>query len=203
MKSNTISIFPLVTIAFMAIALILLSVAFGASAAEDAPDAVNNRPYDSIEGVVTDITTSDGNTLVWIESETKGQNVLVVSESTYLAGGMDLAALSVGDLVTGFYKTNAPMIMIYPPQYALVAMRVVGKDGTMMTLDVFDENMLNLSQSLKLNIGENTVILNRDGQPYEGPLSDVPLLVSYFIMTKSIPAQTPPIEIIVLSDIAS
>lgn len=39
---------------------------------------------------------------------------MIVSKETYIVGDKEIA---VGDLVTGYYNANAPMILIYPPQY--------------------------------------------------------------------------------------
>lgn len=53
---------------------------------------------------------------------------------------------------------------------------------------------------LKLNISEDTKIITRDGEIFKGGLENKKLVVIYTISTKSIPAQTTPSKVIVLSE---
>jgi len=85
------------------------------------------------------------------------------------------------------------MIMIYPPQYTLTAVAKV-QEGVFTKADRFDSNLLSKDQELKLNLAEGIEVINGDLEN----LTDRDLLVVYDVTTKSIPAQTTPLKIVVL-----
>jgi len=102
------------------------------------------------------------------------------------------------------------MIMIYPPQYSIEIIAPV-LEGINIKADKFDNDLLSYDKNLKLNISEDTEILWENGttinwikQPtiseLETVLANRQLIVLYSFTTKSIPAQTTPSKIIVLSE---
>lgn len=118
----------------------------------------------------------------------------VVEPDTYF---VDHVMVSVGDRVTGFYDGDAPVPMIFPPQYRAI---VMAKDSPRqdVKVDFFNRNLLSSDGSLKLNISRDTQILLENGQMFNRNPANRYLIVVYSATTRSIPAQTTPSQIIVL-----
>jgi hypothetical protein len=89
--------------------------------------------------------------------------------------------------------------MIYPPHYAVEAI-IVEDPNQNIAVGVFDENLINTDNSLKLNLSGDTQIITQGGAPYTASLANRKLVVYYDGATKSIPAQTTPKKIVVLYD---
>ena len=66
-------------------------------------------------------------------------------------------------------------------------------------VDRFGQTLLSSDQTLKLNIGDTTEIILQDGKPFAGELANRDLVVFYDVATRSIPAQTTPQKVVVLS----
>lgn len=118
----------------------------------------------------------------------------VVSPTTYF---VDHVMIVVGDRITGFYDANAPVPLIYPPQYRAL---VIAKDNPYQNVkvDYFNSQLVSSDGSLKLNIAPNTLILLENGQAFIGSVANRNLIVVYGASTRSIPAQTTPYKIIVV-----
>ena len=65
-------------------------------------------------------------------------------------------------------------------------------------VDYFNKDLVSGNGQLKLNIGPRTHVLLPNNQIFLGNLGNQDLVVIYGPSTKSIPAQTTPIEVIVL-----
>lgn len=118
----------------------------------------------------------------------------VVSPNTYF---VDSVTLNIGDRVTGFYDGNAPVPLIYPPQFrAIVMTRDNGYQN--VKLDFFNSELISSDNTLKLNIGPNTKIVLENNQLFTQDPANRNLIVVYGATTKSIPAQTTPSKIIVM-----
>jgi len=99
---------------------------------------------------------------------------------------------------TAYVDGNKPMILIYPPQYSPELVIVQTDEIGFAEVAQFDENFAN--ESLKLNISDETVIENLSGTAVEAKdIVGVDVAVFYKFTTFSIPAQTTPSKIIVLS----
>jgi hypothetical protein len=156
--------------------------------------------FNSFTGTVkaiTDFEGVEGSKFVLVESSDGEEANIILSKHTYV---LNNAAIAVGSVVTGYYDANAPMIMIYPAQYNAEVIVVDNKDYN-VKVDLFDENLLSSDQFLKLNISDETEIILQDGTAFKGVLANRKLIVLYGASTKSIPAQTTPDKIIVLSQI--
>lgn len=154
-------------------------------------------PFGSVTGTVKEITEPQkGVKHLLIQDASGGEARLVITEDTYVLDG---AEAKIGDTVTGFYNPNAPMLLIYPPQYNTEIL-VVHQEGQNVKADLFDENLVSSDGFLKLNVREDTEVITQDGNPFTEKLANKKLLVVYDIATKSIPAQTTPLKIIVLSE---
>ncbi len=118
----------------------------------------------------------------------------VVAPTTYF---VDHAMVAVGDRVTGYYDANAPVPLIYPPQFrALVMVRDTAYQN--VKVDHFNRRLESSDGTLKLNISPTTRILLENGQAFTGSPANRNLIVVYGASTRSIPAQTTPTSIIVM-----
>lgn len=161
-------------------------------------DKEDKMVFGSFRGTVVEIkdfTPIEGAKIISLEDEDKMPINMIVSKDTYVVNN---AEIQVGSTVTGYYQANSPMILIYPPQYNPVVV-VVESDDYQVKVDAFNEDLVSSDNMLKLNISEDTKIVTQDGQPFEGQLGNQKLVVLYTISTKSIPAQTTPIQVTVLS----
>ncbi|WP_449540406.1 hypothetical protein [Ferdinandcohnia sp. Marseille-Q9671] len=118
----------------------------------------------------------------------------VISPTTYF---LDHVMVSIGDRVTGFFDANAPVLLIYPPQYQAL---IIAKDHPYQNVkvDFFDNQLVSSDGQLQLNISMYTPILLQNNQPFNLPPTNRNLLVVYGPTTMSIPAQTTPYKIIVM-----
>lgn len=118
----------------------------------------------------------------------------IVSPATYF---VNQYMLKTGDAVIGFYDLNAPVPLIYPPQYHAIVMaeRILGMN---VKADYFNDQLVSSDGLLKLHLHPMTQILLRNGQTYTGNPGNHNLIVVYGPTTRSIPAQTTPYSIIVM-----
>lgn len=128
-----------------------------------------------------------------VENLENGSVNFVIEPLTYFVGN---EIVGMGDTITGYYNGDAPVPMIYPPQYRAL---IIAKDSPSYNVKVafFDNNLVSSDGQLKLNISEDTQMMLRNGQPFLNNPENHMLVVSYGISTKSIPAQTTPSQIIV------
>ena len=118
----------------------------------------------------------------------------IVSPDTYIVNHI---MLSQGDEVIGFYDANAPVPMIYPPQYRAIVMSKITPNYS-VKVDYFNNQLVSSDGTLKLNIGPFTQIMLENGQRFGGIPVNRDLVVVYGFTTMSIPGQTTPYQIIVL-----
>ncbi len=149
----------------------------------------------SIEDVRLDARDTFGcNKLFTIQDKDKNIINFIVTPSTYF---IDEKMASEGDYVTGFYDSNAPTPLIYPPQYRALVMAVNMRDEN-VTVDFFNRQLISSDGMLRLNIGKSTLVVLENGQRfYQNPANHF-LIVIYGPTTRSIPAQTTPKKVIVL-----
>lgn len=163
--------------------------------------------YFSFTGTVEDIVkTDDLITKVYLKNEDGTEAYFILNENTYYADGVKIEK---GLEITGYYESGRPMLMIYPPQYSVDIITPVYEEG-FVKADKFDSNLLSKDKQLKLNISEETeIVWENNTQIYwfakptiedlETVLGNRQMIVYYDFMTKSLPAQTTPNKIIVLS----
>lgn len=155
----------------------------------------------SFQGIVTTIT--DFNTgqsdegcykLISVQNIEGASVNFVVSPATYF---VDEEMISKGDLVTGYYDGNAPVPLIYPPQYRALVM-VKESPNQNVKVSYFNSQLVSSDGQLKLNLSPYTQSLLTNGQAFTASPANRDLVVVYGAATKSIPAQTTPYRIIVL-----
>ncbi|MBZ9633600.1 hypothetical protein [Clostridium sp. FP1] len=118
----------------------------------------------------------------------------VVTPVTYF---VDHVMVRLGDTITGFYDANAPVPMIFPPQFQAIVM-AINTPYQNVKVDYFNSQLVSSDNYLKLNIAPYTQIVLENGQATTRNPANRNLIVVYGATTKSIPAQTTPYEIIVM-----
>lgn len=163
--------------------------------------------FGSYTGIVKEVTEREDKTLfVQLESETAGPSNFIIPKDAYR---VDNVEIKKGQTLVGFYESGRPMPAIYPPQYNVSIVAEI-KDNLFVEADRFDKNLVNTDNSLKLNISEDTETVWANGtqinwikaptaEELTTALGERRLVVFYDITTKSIPAQTTPKKVIVLS----
>lgn len=124
---------------------------------------------------------------------------IVVGEDTVVVDNTGKQAeLQEGMTFTAYVDGNKPMILIYPPQYVPDLVVVQTEEAGFVEVAQLDENFAN--ESLKLNISDETVIENLSRTAVDAKdIVGMDVAVFYKFTTFSIPAQTTPSKIIVLS----
>lgn len=141
-----------------------------------------------------DESTSGCYKVMEVENEEGSIVNFIVAPTTYFVNG---EVVAIGDRVTGYYDGNAPVPLIYPPQFRALIMVKEDQDEN-VKVDYFDEELISSDGMLKLKISRDTELLLPNNQPFNRNPADRNLIVIYGPSTKSIPAQTTPSTIIVL-----
>ena len=160
--------------------------------------------FGSVTGTIVDmVPTRIGNRrangcMIFVTLEDKDGNTVnfVMTPSTYV---VDFETLSVGMMCTFWYAADAPMRLIYPPQYnAVVAAQE--KNGRMIDVSYYNMTMVNEEQTLQLNMDGSVDVRTTNNQYFQGSPANHNLVVIYDNSTRSIPAQTTPRLVVVLCD---
>lgn len=184
--------------------IFLLALPF-ASLAETA-DPLEPLPYYlSFTGTITEISERvnpdgspmDGSKFVLLENEEGDLMNFVVGDSTYLVTGNQL---ETGIKATGYYASNKPALLIYPPQQQAEILILGELENGSVQVGRFDSELVSDDNNLKIISTEGTQILDHQGNAYTGELKNKNLIVYYEIATFSIPAQTTPTKIVVLPE---
>lgn len=157
--------------------------------------------YASVTGTIVELSPTrvrrrvNGCTIfVTLEDEDGGTVNFIMGPDTYV---VDFATLSVGMRTEFWYRTDAPMPLIYPPQYrAVVAAQV--RNGRMINVDYYNDALVNEAQTLQLNIDGSVNLRTTNNQYFQASPARQDLAVVYETSTRSIPAQTTPKEVVVL-----
>ena len=128
---------------------------------------------------------ADGCLLFATIEDTDGNTVnFFINPDTYV---VDFTTLSVGMMATFWYRNDAPMPLIYPPQYTAV---VVAEDRNDRYVDVSYYN----------NLDGTVDVRTVNNQYFQASPANHNLVVIYSSSTRSIPAQTTPSTVVVLCD---
>lgn len=158
--------------------------------------------FKSFHGTITMITdfmisqNGEGEGCYKLMSVEDGYGALVnfvVSPTTYF---VDQVMVAAGDRVTGYYDGDAPVPLIFPPQYQAL---VMAKDNPYQNVkvDYFNSQLESSDGQLRLNLSPSTQIVLVNGQAFTRNPANRNLIVVYGPTTRSIPAQTTPYKIIV------
>ena len=155
-----------------------------------------------VTGVITQIQDAQMNggrntgcsKMITLEQEDGNIVNFIVLPSTAI---IDCVTFYVTQQVVMFYDPMAPMPLIYPPQYRAVA---AGENvtGVNVAAGFFDRTLLSADRMLRLIPGAQTVQVTSNNQSFGGNPGGRNLVVVYERSTRSIPAQTTPVKIIVM-----
>lgn len=161
-------------------------------------------PFIPVTGTIVDIMPmrmgsgrAQGCTFLATIEDLDGNTVnFLVTPFTYV---VDFATLSVGMKGTFWYAADAPMPLIYPPQYnAVVA--APERNGRRIDVSFYDRSLVNQEQTLQLNLDGSVEVRTINNQYFQGSPANHNLVVEYSNSTRSIPAQTTPQKIVVLCE---
>ena len=161
---------------------------------------VNFKAYDGTVTRISDFMIGENGEgagcykLISIDNGSGAIVNFVISPTTYF---VDHAMVAVGDKITGYYDANAPVPLIFPPQYQALVI-VKSSPFQNVKVDYFNNQLESRDGQLKLNISPFTQIILTNGQAFSRNPANRNLIVIYGPSTKSIPAQTTPYRIIVL-----
>lgn len=161
--------------------------------------------YQLVKGTVSSIEEMDGYTRIEITNDNMGmvftvENGMVIDQAT--SEYKSVSDIAVGMEITAVLDNESPMTMSIPPMTSGAKLFVINQEAASMDLSVYGEDLVNKENTLALNIGEDTMIGDIRGSRKmfaEQDLANQELLVMYTISTKSIPAQTTPSMVIILS----
>ena len=154
-------------------------------------------------GKITSVETLSDSKLYFHDSEENPFHFYVNDSTIILDKKGNVVELKQGDTVTLFILANQPMILIYPPHYS-PAVVIVSEESEPNFVKVaqFDKNLISEDNQLKLNISEDTQIVNAKGEKVSmDEVTKQNAVVFYGPSTFSIPAQTTPYKIVVFSKI--
>ena len=148
-------------------------------------------------------TVSHGTTDMSPEYEGAIAHIIVTDRTVFPFENIE--SVTEGDTVTAFVLANAPMTMIYPPQYT-AAVLVAGSDLNVQvdrftTWENEDFPFLSNIGNFAFAIDENTEIITADGDEFNfayGDLEGRRLVVIYGMSTRSIPEYATAAKVIVL-----
>lgn len=152
--------------------------------------------YINYQGIIKSVEEGDELIDILVESE-DDELIFHVSDDVRVLDMQDTKEnkrihLEEGARVKVVFHKDTPMAMSLPGQVTpLVVIVLNGEEDSQETVfvDRFDDELVSSDNSLKLNIEE-------DAEDYKGKV----LAVYYDMSTKSIPAQTNPIKIIIIEE---
>lgn len=165
---------------------------------------MRRNSFCSMKGTIVDLVPAgqggrraDGCLLFAAIEDTDGNTVnFFINPDTYV---VDFTTLSVGMMATFWYRNDAPMPLIYPPQYTAV---VVAEERSDRNVDVsyYNNSLINEEQTLQLNLDGTVDVRTVNNQYFQASPANHNLVVIYSSSTRSIPAQTTPSTVVVLCD---
>ncbi len=167
-------------------------------------DWAQNGPFAVIEGMIVDMNAAregegslNGCNLYFTVEDDDGNTVVfLVTKDTCVIDGV---TLKEGMRAGFWYRTDAPIPLIYPPQYyAVVAAQMRG--DRMIDVSHYDDSLVNAEQTLQLQLDWSVALRTANHQIFLGSPAGRDLAVVYTTSTRSIPAQTTPTQIVVLCD---
>ncbi len=167
------------------------------------------KGYTTKTGKITAITaetTEEGEFLTITTGEGVDGIVFTTSASTVVYDAKDGSVKTAKDLTEGMEITavmpaNSIMTMSIPPMTPSAMGFVINAEGTSVMVGKFNDELVNEENKLALNISEETSIVSITGTKQVLTAEDIKgndCLIVYGATTRSIPAQTSPIKVVIL-----
>lgn len=175
---------------------------------ESADTQAEASAYVKNTGKITEVgDTQDGNKVFTMDNENGGLR-FVVSPTTTIVDRETNSVITADKLTEGMevaviYGANAPMGMSMPPYMGNVTAVVANADKGFVSVGLFNDELVNEKDLLKLNIAEGTPILTTLGTKSILSADDIKgknAVVFYDVTTRSIPAQTTPSLVLLLEE---
>ncbi len=169
------------------------------------------KDYTTEGGKITSITTKTVEDVEYativVENDNMGM-VFTTKVSTVVYDSKDGSIKTVKDLTEGMEITavlpaNSIMTMSLPPMTPDALAFVINQEGTSVKVDKFDDELVSEDKTLMLNIAEDTSIVSVTGSRQILTAEDIKgsnALVIYGATTRSLPAQTTPIKVVLLPE---
>ena len=159
--------------------------------------------YYSVTGIVESIEETGEAIQVIIEDEHGSPAVLILNEDTVYPFDEDFV---VGDVITGWYVTDAPMIAIWPPQFNIAVLVAGAPEGSNIKVCRFttweyspEDYLISQDEMFAFLVDEDTEIVLANGDDFtDGDIEGRRIVVIYDISTRSIPEMTTANKLIVL-----
>ena len=162
--------------------------------------------YISVSGIITSVQElgeESGIIKIDIEDADGSPASLMVSENTVFPFDSEYEE---GDAVTGFYLSNVPMVMIWPPQYNISVLVVGEPEDAFVKADRFFESddfegdyLYSTDGLFGFRVGEDTEVILANGDDFsDGELAGRRIVVIYDVSTRSIPELATAVKLIVL-----
>lgn len=176
--------------------------------------AEHESNYINYSGKIKSIDKADGILAITVESSVEGHSfkeiVFNISDDTIILSDktkdyIKSDSLKEGETVELFYGKDAPMTKSLPPMTnakVLVVRESEEKLPLGVKVDTFNEDLISIDNFLKLNITEDTVIVDKDGKNLsKEDLQNRDLIAFYGpAMTMSIPAQSNAVKVIAIGE---
>lgn len=116
-----------------------------------------------------------------------------------------VADIKEGDTITVFTDSNSPAPLILPPLYQADVIALFGTEApqSKVLVDVFEKSgdeYVSVGNSLRVVTGDETAVIDVDGNKFDGELDGKVLAIFYTIETRSIPPLTNPEKVVVIGD---
>ena len=166
----------------------------------------NNAKNMLVSGTVTDVQANKDYTTITISNDDMGM-VFHADPTAFVIDKKTNKYLTVADIKTGMRITAvldkmSPMTLSLPPQTSGAIGFVINSDQGFVDLSVYNEELVNFENTLKLNLGSETQIADVNGTKKLFGADDLKgseCLVFYTVSTRSIPAQTTPEFVLILN----
>lgn len=171
-------------------------------------DMAQESQYMTMSGKIESVEKGKNGYLISVTNEDMGV-IFTAAETTFIVNSKDGSFMTFDELqkdmdITGIILKNGPMTLSLPPMTNAVGF-VVGTES-FVTTGYFDEEWVSQDAQpiLQLNIAEETKIVDSKGSKKVFTADDVKeqdCMVVYGATTRSIPAQTTPILVMLLEGV--
>ena len=163
--------------------------------------------YSMQVGEITEVVEEGDSYIVLVGDPINGTKLvldnsqLIIDAATL--GYMQSTDLQVGMKITVVVSDKTPMTMSLPAMISEPTAIIVNSEDTQVGVGFFNEELVNKENTLALNIDRNTYIVNTTGEKRVFTAEDIMnqnAVVIYSMTTRSIPAQTSPHMVLILSE---
>lgn len=163
--------------------------------------------YRLVRGTIAEITKEEGYTRISIDNDDMGM-VFTVENNVFVVDQKDGSYKSLEDLekgmeITALLDNMSVMTMSIPPMTPGAIGFIMNEEGSNMDLSIYNKELTNKENTLKLNIDDKTIITDSRGARKVFTQEDIKeseCLVLYGASTRSIPAQTTPYFVMIVNN---